>query len=529
MQDQRLVMLEVWRAICRHTALEESLAMIGRILADELPVDRLAIALPDEASAQLLTITADLDAGADRGEPLRTTSPLPPTVVRRLRVWARRTGAQHLRDGAAPDGEACPVGPAADGGEWLAAPLGDAPDPQGVLLLRARAPEGFAPAHLMLFTELQRAFATALENDRRLRELSALRAAAEADKRSALSRLGRVELTDRIVGVESGLEPVMARVALVARSGVPVLILGESGTGKEVIARAIHEQSPRRHGPFLRVNCGAIPPELIDSELFGHEKGAFTGATASRRGWFERADQGTLLLDEVGELPLPAQVRLLRVLQEGSFERVGGERDVKVDVRIVASTHRDLPALVQNGRFREDLWYRIAGFPVVLPPLRERRQDIPALASHFAHRAALRFGLRLQLPTPADLALLSGYAWPGNVRELASVVDRAAILGDGAGLQIAAALGAATSLPPSTAGADDGAVAAAAAGGIVSLDEAVRRHVAIALAATRGRIEGRHGAAALLGVNPHTLRARLRKLGVAWANYRDEGKGRPTT
>jgi transcriptional regulator with GAF, ATPase, and Fis domain len=529
MQDQRLVMLEVWRAICRHTALDESLTTIGGILADELPVDRLAVAVPDEAAAQLVTWTAELGGGG-QGAPSRTASPLPAATVRRLRVWARRSGAQHLRDGEAPDGEICPVGPAADGGEWLAAPLGDGPDPQGVLQLKARAPQRFAPAHLMLFTELQRAFATALENDRRLRELSALRAAAEADKRSALSRLGRADLTDTIVGVESGLEPVMARVALVARSGVPVLILGESGTGKEVIARAIHEQSPRRHGPFLRVNCGAIPPELIDSELFGHEKGAFTGATASRRGWFERADQGTLLLDEVGELPLPAQVRLLRVLQEGTFERVGGERDVKVDVRIVASTHRDLPVLVQNGRFREDLWYRIAAFPVVLPPLRERRQDIPALAAHFARRAAMRFGLRLQSPTAADLALLSAYAWPGNVRELASVVDRAAILGDGAGLQIAAALGAATSLQPHPGvAAAPGAPSAPPADGIVSLDEAVRRHVALALAATRGRIEGRHGAAALLGVNPHTLRARLRKLGVAWATYRETGNERTTT
>jgi len=529
MQDQRSVMLEVWRAISRHTTLEETLATVGRLLADELPVDRLAVAVTDEAAAQLHIWTVELDGG-DPAAPRRAVSPLPPAATRRLRAWARRSGAQHLRDGTAPDGDVCPVGPAADGGEWLAAHLGDGPEPQGVLQLRARAPQTFAPEHLMLFAEFQRAFTIALENDRRLRELSALRSAAEADKRSALSRLGRAELTDRIVGVESGLEPVMARVALVARSGVPVLILGESGTGKEVIARAIHEQSPRRQGPFLRVNCGAIPPELIDSELFGHEKGAFTGATASRRGWFERADQGTLLLDEVGELPLPAQVRLLRVLQEGTFERVGGERDVKVDVRIVASTHRDLPALVQNGRFREDLWYRIAGFPVVLPPLRERRQDIPALAEHFARRAALRFGLRLQSPTAADLALLSVYAWPGNVRELASVIDRAAILGDGAGLQIAAALGAATSLQPYPAGAAaQGAGILPPAGGIVSLDEAVRRHVAVALAATHGRIEGRRGAAALLGVNPHTLRARLRKLGVAWAAYRETGTERTTT
>ena len=190
--------------------------------------------------------------------------------------------------------------------------------------------------------------AVALDNDHRLHELRALREAAEADKRFLLTRLGREELSAPIIGADRGLRSVMERVGLVTRSDVPVLILGETGSGKEVIARAIHDRSPRARGPFLRVNCGAIPPELIDSELFGHEKGSFTGATATRRGWFERANEGTLFLDEIGELPFAAQVRLLRVLQDGSFERVGGEHSIKVDVRIIAATHRDLAVMVQE-------------------------------------------------------------------------------------------------------------------------------------------------------------------------------------
>src|SRR5262249_814758 len=272
-------------------------------------------------------------------------------------------------------------------------------------------------------------------------ELMALREAAEAEKQSLLRRLGRAEEGETIIGAAGRLRPVMERVDLVSRSDVPVLLFGETGSGKEVIARAIHIRSTPGNGPFIRVNCGAIPLDLIDTELFGHEKGSFTGAVNTRRGWFERADEGTLFLDEIGELPLAAQVRLLRVVQEGVFERVGGERPRTVEVRIVAATHRDLATMAQDGSFREDLWYRLAGFPIMLPPLREHPEDIAALAEHLARRAAVRFGFALQLPSPQDLTLLTNYAWPGNVRELATVIDRAAILGAGKSLEIAKALG----------------------------------------------------------------------------------------
>lgn len=267
---------------------------------------------------------------------------------------------------------------------------------------------------------------------------------------------------------------------------------------------------------------GAIAPDLVDSELFGHEAGSFTGATRARRGWFERADGGTLFLDEVGELPPPVQVRLLRVLQEGSLERVGGEESVHVNVRVVSATHRDLAAMVRQHTFREDLWYRLAVFQILLPPLRERLDDIAALARHFASRASRRFGLAAVELSDVDIERLRAYDWPGNVRELASVIDRAVILGQGESIDVATALGQpalrsreARSAPPALR------VAAAPIDRTdESFDAAARAHICRVLHDVRGRIEGPHGAAARLAVNPHTLRARMRRLGIDWASYR---------
>ena len=331
------------------------------------------------------------------------------------------------------------------------------------------------------------------------------------------ARLKRAGLNEAIVGATEGLREVMAAVAQVARSDAPVLILGETGTGKEVAARAVHSHSRRANGPFLRVNCGAIPPELIDSELFGHERGSFTGALATRKGWFERADGGTLFLDEIGELPPAAQVRLLRVLQDGSFQRVGGERTLNVDVRLVAATNRDLRQAVALGDFREDLWFRIAVFPIPLPPLRERLQDIPALAAHFALRSAERLGLPPRMPDAADLAALAAYPWPGNVREFASVIERAAILGDGRRLEVARALGVALPAPRQ---ASPNGVSAPEAGDLATFTEASRLHIEAALARCRGRVDGPFGAAGLLSLNPNTLRSKMRRLGIDPRAYR---------
>ena len=416
--------------------------------------------------------------------------------------------------------------PSGLGGEILAGPLNTVDGPGGLLLLEARPGHSFKPEHEELLRTLLEPFTVALENDRRLRELTSLREAVEADNRSLLSRLGRHDISDSIVGAETGLRSVMEQIDLVAPSDAPVLVLGETGTGKEVVARAIHTRSRRASGPFLRVNCGAIPPELVDSELFGHERGSFTGAVAERKGWFERADGGTLFLDECGELPLAAQVRLLRILQDGSFERVGGERSLHVDVRIVGATHRDLQALVSDGRFREDLWYRIAVFPIHLPPLRSRQGDIPSLAAHFALRAAKRLGTAPLVPTAEDIRLLVSYRWPGNVRELAAVIERAAILGGGQGLEVAQALGTAPARPPQPVPGNSSQVPTiiedetGKEASWLTLDAAMVRHIESALRRTRGRIEGKGGAAELLAINPHTLRARMRKLAINWRSFR---------
>ena len=310
-------------------------------------------------------------------------------------------------------------------------------------------------------------------------------------------------MDDTIVGEQGGLRRVMERINLVAGSDVPVLIFGETGTGKELIARTIHNHSKRKNGPFIRVNCGAIPPDLIDSQLFGHERGAFTGAFESRKGWFERADNGTLFLDEVGELPLPAQVRLLRVLQDGWIERVGGKQSIRVDVRIVLATHRDLASMVAQGSFREDLWYRIATFPIYLPALRDRTEDMKQLAEHFARRSAHRFGLPERLPTQKDLQLLLAYSWPGNIRELGAVIDRAALLGNGRRLEIAVSLGWGSQTVP-TANSNTGTTENIRDSKYPAiLDEVIKRHIEKTLTYTRGRVEGVNGAAALLDINPN--------------------------
>lgn len=355
-------------------------------------------------------------------------------------------------------------------------------------------------------------------------------------------RSDRKALRDVVVGADAGLRAVMERVQLVAASDMPVLILGDTGTGKEVVARAIHTRSTRWGGPFLRVNCGAIPPELIDSQLFGHERGSLTGASDQRKGWFERAEGGTLFLDEIGELPLAAQVRLLRVLQEKQIERVGGQDTIHVDVRIVAATHRDLASMVHQRTFREDLWYRINMFPILLPRLCERREDIPELTRHFARKASASFGIPYVEPSAGDIAQLIEYHWPGNIRELQAVMDRAVILGRGVKLDIATALGIGiaqryqpspasdeptfyevipesapshvVTQPPAPTTNDDSR--------IESLNESMKRHIERALIVSNGQIEGKRGAAETLRINPHTLRAKMRKLGIRWSDYRKD-------
>ncbi len=310
---------------------------------------------------------------------------------------------------------------------------------------------------------------------------------------------------DALVGESRALVELRAKIGQVAPTDSTVLIQGETGTGKELVASAIHAGSARRERPFVRINCAALPRELVESELFGHEKGAFTGALRERRGRFELADGGTLLLDEVGELPLEAQAKLLRVLQEREFERVGGSRVLRTDVRVIAATNRDLQAQVGAGAFRSDLFYRLNVFPISVPPLRERREDIPVLLRHFAAQAARKLGRELTGVAPAFVERACMYAWPGNIRELENLVERAAIVSsgpvlDGSGLFAEQAPAAAPAVAPE---APSG-----------TLEDIERAHILRVLESTRWVIEGERGAARVLGLNASTLRGRLRKLGI---------------
>ncbi len=308
-----------------------------------------------------------------------------------------------------------------------------------------------------------------------------------------------------MIGDSPALQRVREQIAQVAPTDSTVLIQGETGTGKELVSRAIHAGSRRSDRPFIKLNCAALPRELVESELFGHEKGAFTGATQQRRGRFELADGGTLFLDEVGELPLDAQAKLLRVLQDGEFERIGGTRSLRADVRLIAATNRDLRAEVDAGRFRSDLYYRLNVFPITLPPLRERRDDIPALVRHFAEKAARKLG-RTPDAIPRSLIERSReHDWPGNIRELENLVERALIVGAGQPLDVNDPVSQAASEPSSPS---------AASVTSTSLEEVERAHIRRVLQEVGWRIEGDRGAARVLDLKPSTLRARMRKLGI---------------
>jgi transcriptional regulator with GAF, ATPase, and Fis domain len=513
------LLLAIWQCVSRHLEIVESTHSTADLLAGHVPLKMLAICRLEEEQHQIRTAAhwPRVEGGAEL-----SILQLSETDVRQLKRMTRQPAVVRKGDNGKDVQILLNLLPHFSRyHDWVLASLHGEHGSRGFLWAAPNVGQKFSRQHVNLLATVQEPMAVALDNDARLHELDTFRQAFEADRQSLLRRLGRREAGDTIVGEQTGLSQVMARVDLVSRSEVPVLILGETGTGKELVARAIHNRSDRHQGPFIRVNCGAIPRELIDSQLFGHERGSFTGANEMRQGWFERADTGTLFLDEIGELPLDAQVRFLRVLQDGFVERVGGTKSIRVNVRVVAATHRDLANMVKENSFREDLWYRIAVFPILLPPLRERRGDIPALAQHFAERAAIRFGLAPVVPGQADIELLQNYDWPGNIRELGAVIDRAAILGNGQSLEIAAALGLTMPRAPDATVVDtDTQAFRLRSGRIAPLNEATRVHIEAALRATHGRIEGPRGAARILQINPHTLRARMRKLKIDWSAFR---------
>jgi len=493
----------IWRLAAVAAGVAELVERVGPTVIDTAGVESLAVRVIDREATRLDT-TAWIRRG--HGGLSRPDAPqvqLREVELERVRVWvsARKLEqASNMRASAIARELLRGLGAPSDGRWWLV-PINCDGDAYGALVIHVLSDAKLDRRQLASIAE---AIAVVAARERAQRELQRMREAVEAERAAALTRMQTRDIGVAVIGAETGLRDVMRQVEQVAPTQSPVLILGETGSGKEVVARAIHDRSVRARGPILRVNCGAISPELIDSELFGHERGSFTGAIAQRSGWFERADGGTLFLDEIAELPLAAQVRLLRVVQDGVFERVGGTRSLRVDVRVIAATHRDLGSLVERGAFREDLWYRINVFMIRLPALRERQGDIAALAEHFAAREARRAGAAPPTLSEADLALLRAYDWPGNVRELGAVIERAAILGDAGKLDIARALG---------ISGTEGLV-------FPSLSVAIKRHIERALEQCRGRIDGPRGAARLLGVNPNTLRSKIQKLGVSVDAFR---------
>jgi len=375
----------------------------------------------------------------------------------------------------------------------------------GTLALVAEGHDRFEQHHAQLYATLKEPFFVAMSNALKHRELLKLKDLLADDNRYLQNELQRLS-GDEVIGANFGLKDVMHKVQQVATLDSPVLLLGETGTGKDVIANAIHYSSSRSDGPFVSVNCGAIPDTLIDSELFGHEKGAFTGALSKKRGRFERANKGTIFLDEIGELPLQAQVRLLKVLQSKEIERVGGVKTISLDIRIIAATNRNLEEMVKLNQFREDLWFRLNVFPIWIPPLRERKTDIPALLQHFISLKARELKLPA-IPTlsPGAIDPLMEYHWPGNVRELENVIERSLILNPSGPIHFEN-----LNLRQPKKNVELGVQSEE----IDNLDEIISRHIRRILSKTKGKVNGPDGTAAFLGINPSTLRNRMKKLGI---------------
>jgi formate hydrogenlyase transcriptional activator len=388
---------------------------------------------------------------------------------------------------------------------YTAVPLFVQGKPIGVASFCRLKPIAFPPEQLTVLTDISRALAVAVANALANEEIRKLRDQLEAENIALRSQLGQAPWFEDIVGDSPTLRRVLEAAEQVAATNATVLITGETGTGKELIARAIHRRSPRAHGSLIKANCSAIPDTLLASELFGHERGAFTGAVQRRKGWFEQAHGGTLFLDEIGELPPDAQVMLLRVLQEREFERLGGSETLRVDVRLVAATNRDLAEDVQAGRFRNDLYYRLNVFSIRMPALRERSEDIPILVAHFAAKYGERFGRPIDRIDRRTMKLLESYHWPGNVRELENVIERAVVTSRNGTLRI-----------------DRDTLPAAPVPGNIEthLQSEEREAIERALRISRGRVAGPNGAAKQLGLAPSTLEFRIKRLGIDKFQFR---------
>ncbi|MBT3255970.1 MAG: sigma 54-interacting transcriptional regulator [Deltaproteobacteria bacterium] len=506
---------EAGRRICSSREIEKAFYKCFLYLRDHIPADSLSLHLFDSGLGIIETVVG---VQAEGGVLVSVKTRLSPDVRDRITAFIEglegKSECQVIdrlkhdelvrpvaRDLGTPDEPGLILDLILEG-EYL-----------GTLAVTNAGGKKYTEEHSRMLLLLHHPFALAAANFLKYTEVKRLKERLVDDYRQLRDDLMHLK-GDAVVGAEQGLKGVMSRVHQVAPTRSPVLLLGETGVGKEVIAQAIHRFSPRREHPLIKVDCAAIPESLLESELFGHEKGAFTGAVSKLRGRFERAQGGTLFLDEIGELSPEAQKRILRVLEDRVVERVGGSRTISVDIRIIAATHRPLEDMVKTGEFRQDLLFRLNVFPVIIPPLRERKEDIPLLVDFFIRKKSRELGLPyLARLAPGAIDTLNVYPWPGNVRELENCVERELIIGGKGPLTF-------SSLWPMARAPKETTPVEQLEDGSLSLDRLITTHIRKVLDMTDGRVEGNRGAARLLDVHPRTLQHRMKKLNILFGrNY----------
>jgi formate hydrogenlyase transcriptional activator len=534
-RDQLTALVEIQRAVAGHLERKALFMAVADALQGVIPVERVILLLPGTDPAALTVYAASGREGIQffEGE----TIPRADTIA----GWVVAQGRPFVVGRANEVRERFPVSYARIRQEGMDSvvvmPLLAEGRCVGALAVMAQPPDALAAVSPSLLDQIAAAVAVAVDHCMAYEELQSLRDRLARENVYLQEEIRREHPFEELVGSSPPLLALLRQVEQVAPTDTSVLILGETGTGKELVARAIHNRSARRDRPLVKVNCAAISAGLVESELFGHVKGAFTGALERRVGRFELADGGTIFLDEIGELPLETQVKLLRVLQEQEFEPVGSSRSVRVDVRVIAATNRDLPEAIRSGRFRPDLFYRLNVFPIEVPPLRSRRSDIPQLVTFFLSGFVKKFGKRISSVSLETMTRLTSYAWPGNIRELQNIVERAVVLCEGAVLELDQGLVPLSEKARSVPGLDAPVEAGAAPQGagkataalrgsafveLPTLEETERRHIVAALERTGGVIQGANGAARILDLHPNTLRSRMERLGIKGPRARRE-------
>ncbi len=496
-RDRLRLLLEVNNALVSNLDLRELLKAIAACLRRVIRHDYTALALYDPATHEMRLCALDFPEGKGL---IQEEMSVPLEGSAGGEVFATRKPL--LVDGANTNRYQSPMARLAEA-EGLKCfcilPLFTSTRDLGVLALGTLAEDSFQQENIDLLAQVANQIAIAIENALAYREIAELKNKLAEEKLYLEEEIRTEHNFEEVIGESAALKRPLSQVETVAPTDSTVLILGETGTGKEMIARAIHDLSRRREGTFVKINCAAIPTGLLESELFGHEKGAFTGAIAQKIGRFELAHHGTLFLDEVGDIPLELQPKLLRVLQEREFERLGGTRTIRVDVRVVAATNRNLDQMVEEDLFRRDLYYRLNVFPIMIPPLRERSEDIPLLVRYFVQKYARLMDRSIETISAEEMDALTRYHWPGNVRELENLIERAVILSPGPELRLPVAELKQHSEAPSN----------------ITLQAVEREHILRVLRETNGVVGGPRGAAARLAMKRTTLQSKMRKLGIA--------------